>query len=184
MSSQARIQPLDDEEMTSEQRVLLEGIGGVAGEVGAVNIFRTLVRHPGLFRRWLPFGGKLLAGKLPARDREILILRTAVNCDAPYEWAQHVRIGRSVGLTNDEIDRIKRGPAAWDGLGALLLQAADELHGTSTIADATWSALAEVYNEQQLVEVPMVVGHYHLVAFTLNALGVQVEDGSTESGAG
>ena len=24
----------------------------------------------------------------------------------------------------------------------------------------------------------MLVGHYHLVAFTLNSLGVQIEDGS------
>lgn len=175
MKGEPRIQPLGDDELTSEQRVLLEGIGGVAGEVGATNIFRTLVRHPGLFRRWLPFGGKLLAGKLPARDREMLILRTAINCNAPYEWAQHVRIGRTVGLTDDEIERIKAGAAAWEGHDRLVLRAADELRETSTLSDATWAALAETYDEQQLVEVPMVVGHYHLVAFTLNSLGVQVE---------
>ena len=175
MTDAARLEPLDEADLTTEQRTLLEGIGGVASEAGAANIFKTLVRHPGLFRRWLPFGGKLLAGKLPARDREVLILRTAINCRAPYEWAQHVRIGRAVGLTDAEIELIEEGPAAWDGPGALLLRAADELHATSTLSDPTWTALAEVYDEQQLIEVPMVVGHYHLVAFTLNALGVQVE---------
>ena len=173
-----RIPPLPEAELTPQQQDLLKGIGGPAGDAGALNIFLTLVRHPGLFRRWLPFGGKLLTGKLPARDREILILRTAVNCDSPYEWAQHVRIGLASGLDTAEIERIKAGPAAWDEFGAVLLRAADELHKESTISDATWAALAERYDELQLVEVPMVVGHYHLVAFTLNTLGVPIEPGA------
>ena len=177
MSGKPRITPIPETELTAEQRELLAGLGGPAADAGALNIFLTLVRHPGLFRRWLPFGGKLLSGKLPARDRELLILRTALNCDAEYEWAQHVRIGRAAGLTADEIERIKEGAAAWEGADAFLLRAADELHSTSTIADATWQGLAEAYDERQLIEIPMVVGHYHLVAFTLNSLGVQTETG-------
>ena len=31
--------------------------------------------------------------------------------------------------------------------------------------------------EKQLVEIPMVVGQYHLVSYTLNSLGVQREAG-------
>ena len=173
-----RIAPLSDDELTPQQRELLTGVGGVVGDAGAFNIFRTLVRHPGLFRRWLPFGGKLLTGKLPDRDRELLILRTAVNCHAEYAWVQHVRIGRAAGLTPDEIERIKQSPAEWEGFDAVLLRAADELHGTSDLSDPTWAELAERYDELQLVEVPMVVGHYHLVAYTLNALRVPVEPGA------
>ena len=175
MPETPRITPMQEADLTPQQRELLMGVGGVAADAGALNIFMTLVRHPGLFRRWLPFGGKLLAGKLPARDRELLILRTAVNCDAHYEWTQHVRIGRAAGLTAAEIDRIRDRDAQWAGLEGHLLRAADELHESSTISDSTWDALAEVYDERQLIEVPMVVGHYHLVAFTLNSLGVQVE---------
>ncbi len=142
-----------------------------------MNIFTTLVRHPGLFRRWMPFGGKLLAGKLPDRDRELLILRTGWNCQADYEWAQHVVIARRAGIDDGEIARVKEGPdaAGWEPFDATLLRAADELHGRSTLSDATWAALSERYDERQLIEVPMVVGHYHLVAYTLNSLGVQVE---------
>ena len=70
-----------------------------------MNIFTTLVRHPGLFRKWLPFGGKLLAGKLPPRDRELLILRTGWNTRADYEWHQHVRIARaSLGHLSAALD--------------------------------------------------------------------------------
>ena len=166
---------MQETELTPQHRELLAGVGGVAADAGALNIFLTLVRHPGLFRRWLPFGGKLLSGKLPARDRELLILRTAVNCEAHYEWAQHVRIGRAAGLTAAEIDRIKEPEAGWAGIDALLLRAADELHETSTISDPTWEGLSAAYDERQLIEVPMVVGHYHLVAFTLNSLRVQIE---------
>jgi alkylhydroperoxidase family enzyme len=175
MLSTPRIPPLAPDEMDDQARELVGEVGGDTR--GAVNIFRTLVRHPGLFRRWLPFGGKLLVGKLPARDRELMILRTGWNCQADYEWAQHVVIARRTGITDDEIARIKEGPdasgwAAWD---ATLLRAADELHGDSVLSDATWAALAEVYDERQLIEVPMLVGHYHMVAYALNSLGVQVE---------
>ena len=175
MPPDPRIGPLSDHELTPQQRDLLAGIGGPAGAAGALNIFLTLVRHPGLFRRWLPFGGKLLAGKLPERDRELLILRTAVNCASPYEWAQHVKIGRASGLTPAEIERVREGPSAWEGFDATLLRAADELHLSSNVSDETWADLSERYDELQLVEVPMVVGHYHLVAFTLNSLGVEIE---------
>ena len=83
-----RIAPVPPVERTGQVRELLD-----TARVGTgpdANIFATLVRAPGLFRRWLPFGGKLLAGKLPARDRELLILRTGWNCRAEYEWAQHL----------------------------------------------------------------------------------------------
>jgi alkylhydroperoxidase family enzyme len=145
----------------------------------AANIFLPLVRHPGLFRRWLPFGGKLLSGKLPARDRELLILRTGWLCQAEYEWAQHRLIGRSVGLSEEEIERVRDGPDAsgWEPFDAALLRAADELHAEARISDMTWDALTTRYDERQLIEVPMVVGHYHMVAFTLNALKVPLEEG-------
>jgi hypothetical protein len=51
------------------------------------------------------------------------------------------------------------------------------LHADACIGDETWAALAARYDEKQLIEVPMLVGHYHMVAFTLNALGVQLEPG-------
>ncbi len=145
----------------------------------ATNIFATLVRHPGLFRRWLPFGGKLLTGKLPARDRELLILRTGWRCRSEYEWGQHVLIAKATGLTDAEIGRVRDGPdvPGWDAFDATLLRAADELHDDACLSDETWQLLAARYDERQLIEVPMLVGHYHMVAFTLNSLGVQREPG-------
>jgi alkylhydroperoxidase family enzyme len=178
-TSEPRIPPLPASERDEQARELLAGVQ--VADAPAANIFATLVRHPGLFRRWLPFGGKLLAGKLPARDRELLILRTAVHCDAEYEWGQHRLIGLASGISEDEIDRVRSGAEAegWDGFDAALLRAADELHADSRISDGTWETLASRYDDRQLIEVPMVVGHYHMVAFTLNSLGVQLEGGVT-----
>src|SRR3954463_2049506 len=105
-----RIPPQNPDERNEQQRELLSTVGILTRP--ATNIFDTLVRHPGLFRKWLPFGGKLLAGKLPARDRELLILRTAWHCRAAYEWGQHVAIATSAGVTDDEIARLPAGPGA------------------------------------------------------------------------
>ena len=61
-----------------------------------------------------------------------------------------------------------------------MIRAADELHEDGCVGDASWAALAGRYDERQLIEVPMVVGHYHLLAFTLNSLGIQVEEAAGE----
>ncbi len=176
--SAPRIPPLPQEERTPAVQELLDTVRIAGAEA---NIFTTFVRAEGLTRRWLPFGGKLLSGKIPARDRELLILRTGWNCDAEYEWAQHVLIGALAGLTQEEMDRIPDGPDAdgWDPFDATLLRAADELHRDRCIGDATWAELAERYDVPQLIELPMLVGHYHMVAMTLNSLGVQIDEGLT-----
>jgi alkylhydroperoxidase family enzyme len=172
-----RIPPLPPDEQDDQQRELLAG--AAAPGIPAANIFATLVRNAGLFRRWMPFGGKILNGKLPARDRELLILRSGWRCQSVYEWGQHVLIGRAAGLTDDEIERLKRGAdaAGWSEVDAALVRATDELHDDGCITDATWATLAGHYDEKQLIEIPMVVGQYHLVSFTLNSLGVQREAG-------
>ena len=175
--SQPRIAPLPPEERDETTRDLLGklSIGG-----GELNIFATLVRHPALFRRWMAFGGELLmSGAIPARERELLILRTGWNCRTDYEWGQHVIIAKQAGVTDEEIARVVDGPDAegWSDEDAMLLRAADELHHDQCISDATWIALAARLDERQLIELPMLVGQYHLVAFALNSLGVQREPG-------
>ena len=142
-------------------------------------LFATLAHHPRLLKRWSDFGGLLLAGgTLPARDREVLILRTAANTGADYEWGNHLPLGRHVGLTDEEMSDL--ATTAADGANthdALLVRAADELHVDNVIGDATWAELAAVYDEAQLIELCMVVGQYHLVAVTLNARRIQREAG-------
>ena len=175
--STPRIPPLGEDETDEQTGALLEEVR--LPNAQAVNIFATLVRHPGLYRRWMPFAGKLLAGKLPARDRELLILRSAWRCASSYEWGQHVRLAQQAGISTGEIDRVVAGPDApeWDDFDRALLSAVDELHDGACITDSTWDALAARYDERQMIELPMLVGQYHMLAFALNSLGVQREAG-------
>jgi 4-carboxymuconolactone decarboxylase len=171
--SKPRLAPLTPDEMTDDQRELAGG-----SNMGTLNIFATLVRAPGLFRRWAPFGGKLLqGGKLSGRDREIVILRTAIRCDAAYEWGQHVSIARDAGLSDDEILRVAEGPSAsgWTAHEVALITAVDELRDDVCLSDATWKALTETYSDEQMIELLMLSGHYALLAGVLNSCGVQPE---------
>ena len=176
-----RIPPLAESEWDDELAPILQAQPpGLDGRLGDNNIFPTFARHKQLFQAWLPFAGFLLSrGVLSARERELLILRTGYNCSAPYEWGQHVRIAEGIGITRDEVLRVADGPdaAGWSAADAALLRAADELHERAKISDATWAALGEHHDEQGLIEIAMLVGHYHLVAFTLNSLEVQLDDG-------
>jgi alkylhydroperoxidase family enzyme len=178
MPGRPRLEPLAEGEWDESIAELLEAWrqpGGVP------NVFATLARHPELLRAWEPFAGAiLLNGAIPPRERELLILRTALNCRAAYIWGSHVTgHGPDAGLSADDLERIVRGPQAdgWSQLDSALLLAADELHADAHISDGLWRVLTGALDERQLVELPMLVGEYHLMAFTFNALGVEPEAG-------
>jgi 4-carboxymuconolactone decarboxylase len=177
----ARLDPLPRDKWPDDLRPILEVVPeGFDASLGENNIFSTLARNPELFKAWLPFGGYLLGGgRLPAEDRELLILRTAVRTRSSYEWGQHVRISLGIGMSRQTIDRVAEGPDAdgWSAHEAALLRAADELCGDSVLSEETWAALGETYDEKELIEAIMLVGHYNMVAFALNSLGVELDEG-------
>jgi len=170
-----RLAPLTDAECTDEQRALLEPLGPSA----SYNIFRTMVRHPKLYRRWSAFAGRLLQrSELSDRERELVILRTSWRCGAGYEWAHHVEIGRQIGLTDDEIARVAtEAGAGWSDHERALLDAVDQLVADRVMADATWDRLAPDYSDEQLIELIMLAGAYAMLAGALNTLRVATEPG-------
>ena len=141
-------------------------------------IFTTLAQHRQLFRRWLPLGDMLLLrGDLPRSDAELLVLRTAWNCGCWYEWVQHAGLATSHGLTKAHVDAIPdwRSTEIWSPRQHHLLEAVDELHRDGVITDATWAVLAADLRDTELIELCFVVGHYEMLAMTLNSLGVRPE---------
>jgi AhpD family alkylhydroperoxidase len=143
-----------------------------------LNVFTTLGRHRRLFRAWLRFAARLMPyGTLARADAELVILRVAVDCGSDYEWDQHVRLARGAGLTDEQIERVGAGADApgWSPHQQALLRAADQLSTERTLDEAVWARLRESYDEHQLIELCLLVGHYAMLAGTLNALGVQPE---------
>jgi AhpD family alkylhydroperoxidase len=116
-------------------------------------------------------------GTLPRADTELVILRVAHNCGCEYEWGHHERIAQSAGLTAEQVQRVRDGASAggWEPHRALLLRAADELHADRQISDDLWAQLRPLFSDQELIELCMLVGHYEMLAMTLNTLRVQAD---------
>ncbi len=175
--SEPRIQPSEAGDWNEEQRALMEKM---EKGVGPINIMRTLVRHEKLLKRWLPFTNHILfKSTISRRERELLILRTAWDTQAVYEWAQHVVIARDAGITDGEIARVREGSGAdgWSASERALLATADELIADKMVGNETWAALSEHYSEEQLMDVIFTVGNYTTVAMALNSIGVQLDEG-------
>ncbi|WP_067478240.1 carboxymuconolactone decarboxylase family protein [Actinomadura hibisca] len=173
-----RIPPLPEDEWG-------EVLRAVVATTGPLNVFTTLGRHQELFDSWIGFGSRLLMqGTLSARVRELAILRTAHLRSCAYEWTHHHRLGLDAGLTEIEIAALRLDPAghAWDGDDRAVLAAVDELHERGTLGDAAWNALAERFDERGLIELIILVGHYQMLAFALNALRVQTDDVPEDGG--
>lgn len=182
--AQPRLTPLPEEHWDARTRTLLATAARDPG--GRIpNIFTTLVRHPDLYEQFMPFGGQLLrSGRLPGRLRELLILRTSRNTAARYEWGRHLPLAKAAGVTEADIDRLAEGPEArgWTELERHLIRAADELNGGARLSDATWEVLSEHFTDAELIEIVMLVGQYHMVAFFLNTTGVELDPGFDSTG--
>lgn len=172
--SRPRLAPLPPAEWNDEQRELLTR----GNPPRVLNIFATLIRHPDLYRRWMPFANHVIfKSTLSPREREMAILRVGWLCRSGYEFHQHTRIGKAAGISDAEIERLKSGPDApgWSEAESALLRAVDELHTDQFIGDETWQRLGKHYDPRQLIDLVFAVGQYTLVSMALNSLGVQIE---------
>ena len=169
-----RIAPVSEQERDEAQRQMLASRPDF-------NIYKTLAHHPELYSRWSGLGRFVLNGSsLPARQREMLMLRMGWLCQSEYEWAQHARIATSsAGMTDQEVHRIAEGPKArgWTDFERALLRMVDELRYDAMVGDATWRALRTEYSDQQMMEAVFTAAQYQLVSMALNSLGVQLDPG-------
>lgn len=166
-----RLEPLPVDEWDDETRALL-------GET-PLNIFSTLAHHPKLLKRWLVFGNHVLAKTtLPARERELVILRTGWRCGCAYEFGQHTVIGRRDGITDDEILALCHDSLdGWSPTDTTLLTAVDQLVDHQRVDDDTWGALSADWSTQQMMDLVFAVGQYTLVSMALNTFEVDLDDG-------
>jgi len=174
-----RVAPTDPQSWNEAQKALAQPLLDKRGKV--INIFRTLMNHPDAMKGFMGWGSYVLSKKnsLPAREREIVILRIGFLCGSGYEWTQHRAIGERAGLTAIEIEAIKVGSQApnWSGADAALLAATDDLHKDHFVSEASWAALREHFSPTQCMDVVFTAGQYTQVSMILNSLGVQLDEG-------
>ncbi|MFE4518470.1 carboxymuconolactone decarboxylase family protein [Kitasatospora sp. NPDC056783] len=176
-----RIAPLPADRWDERERSLAARVPEVLGP-GVPHVVGTLLHHPDLMEALAPFSLFLLTrGRLPHRERELLILCTVFLAGARYEWSRHVPLARSAGLRDAEIRRIPRGPGdpAWSDPDRDLLRAAHELHRGARLSERTWEALAARYDQAGMIEITMLAGHYRMFAYLLNSAGTELDPGFT-----
>ena len=176
--TEPRVDPIPRDDWSDEVQTLLDP-NGTGGAV--LNLYATLAHHPRLFRPRAVQSAYIRTGStLSDRAREILILRIGWLCGSEYEWSQHVRVARRVGMDDADIRRIAIGADAdgWDPLGQLLVRAVDELHADDSLSDTTWALLSEHYSVSELIDVVITVAGYRMVSIALNSIGTQLEPDS------
>jgi 4-carboxymuconolactone decarboxylase len=121
-------------------------------------------------------GQLLLSGSLPAREREIVVLRMAWRASSEYEFGQHRVVGVKAGLTDAEVVRLMaQGAAGWPAGDAALVAMTDELYDDDMVSDPTWEQLARRWTPSELLELLVLAGFYRMVAGMLNSAGVPLE---------
>jgi alkylhydroperoxidase family enzyme len=149
------------------------------------NMHLTFGKNPALYESWLPFATYVIpASSLPHRDRQILILRTALTWRSGYVWSQHVEISKFFEVLSDhEIAALGTAgppaPEAWSSLECALITASDETRTEGEISEPVWEVLAGAYDEAQLLDVVFTIGQYALISTGLRSLGVELDDGLT-----
>ncbi len=142
-----------------------------------LNVFATLAHVPRLARRVSALGGYFAVhAAIAPRDRELVVLRTALRVGSDYEIAHHRVIGAVAGLSEEEMDAAVDPDAAyaWAPADAALLALTDELCATHHVSDATWTALAD-RDDAERIELLILVGTDALLGNVLNGLGVETD---------
>jgi alkylhydroperoxidase family enzyme len=142
------------------------------------HFMRVLAIDGRLFLPYLFWNSRLMPrGKLPRTQTEAVILRTAWLCRSEYEWTQHSAIGRSVGLSAEQVEAAADDPASelFDETTRLMLSGVDQLLADHRLSDATYIALRETLPPKRIQEYVLLVGTYAALAGSLNTFGVPLE---------
>ena len=144
-----------------------------------INVHKLMANHPALLKAWWDLRNYTIGGgDLGQRHVELLILRVALLAENWYEWASHVHRALAAGLTMEEIERVKAGPADpdWQPDEKLLIQAVDELVHDRAITDATLAALREYFTDRQILDAIVTQGAYVTLGCLLNTWETPIDE--------
>src|SRR4030095_16986960 len=87
-------------------------------------------------------------------------------------------LGAVSGFSAEQLDATVTAGAdapAWGARDALLVRLVDELHDTATVSDALWQELERTWSTEQLLELLLLAGWYHAIAYLANGARVELE---------
>ena len=173
-----RMEPLTPPFEPKVANSLAKMMGG--RDVEPLALFRTLLHNFEAGDRIRPLGSYLLThGQLLARERELVILRVCARAACEYEWGVHVsQFSRDAGLSEEEIEgTVLSLPCdpRWGDRERTLIAIADELHNWGHVTDHTWMQLRAGWSEAQILELLMLAGWYHMIAYVANGTHVALE---------
>jgi alkylhydroperoxidase family enzyme len=150
----------------------------ILGKNRNANIFRMMAHSPSYFEQYCRLGGAIRhRGELDPVVRELAITRTGILCEAPYEVAAHRRIGRNVGVTDEQNAALDNWQAAtcFSELQRAALAFTDEIVRLRRPTDATFDAIAAKLTPAALVELQLAVGFYIMTSKFLETFDVDMQ---------
>ena len=165
-----RFKPLTYEQLTSEQKTLVEHL--LAGERGGLNgPFNVLLRSPEMGDAAQKLGAQLrFHSTVPPKLRELAIIMTARYWNSQYEWYAHHRLALQVGLSPAIADAIQAGkrPGTLQPDEEIVYNFCNELLNQKRVSDATFHAAIDKFGERTVVDLTGLVGYYNFVSMILN----------------
>ncbi len=161
----------NDTDLPEEVRKILESLP-------PLHVFRMMANAPASFRPLLELAGSILAGsEFDPLKREIAVLRVAHVTRSEYEWTQHERLARNLGLGDAEIAAIAVDGAVTglDAEGRLLCRVADEISQDVRLSDDALSQIVECYGVRQATELILCCSYFNMLSRFLESTRVVLE---------
>jgi alkylhydroperoxidase family enzyme len=134
----------------------------------------TLALVPDVFKLSTEIVWMLLAPgrKLDPVLRELAILRNAVVGDCKFEFSQHHKVSRMIGMPDEKLAGIKNWTTSsvYSPAERAVMAATDELIGRNLVEDATFAELKRHLSDEQIVELFYVITTYRMHGMMLRAL--------------
>ena len=142
------------------------------------NIFRMLAHSPSHLEQYCRLGGAIRhKGELDPVVRELAITRTGILCEAPYEVVAHKRIGKGIGVTDEQNAALENWHAAscFDDVQRAALAFTDEIVTLKRPTDATFKSIAAKLTPGALVELQIAVGFYVMTSKFLETFAIDMQ---------
>ena len=142
------------------------------------NIFRMMAHSPSYFEKYCLLGRAIrVKGELDPVVRELAITRTGILCEAPYEVAAHKRIGKEVGVTDEQNAALEdwKSATCFNDLQRAALAFTDEIVKLRRATDATFKTIAAKLTPGALIELQLSVGFYIMTSKFLETFGIDMQ---------